>query len=64
MNDVFRQREVVDSEDVRQRGYHAPRLAPEQMLVQLHHMFSFMTGRTSTIPPASKIGHPLAISMA
>ena len=32
LHDVFRQREVVDSEDARQRGDHAPRFAPEKMI--------------------------------
>ena len=48
LHDVFCQREVVDSEDARQSGDHAPRFAPEQMIAGLHHMFIFMTGRTST----------------
>ena len=48
LHDVFCQREVVDSEDARQRGDHAPGFAAEQMIAGLHHMFIFMTGRTST----------------
>src|SRR5712692_8862080 len=52
--DVFCQREVVDSEDARQRGHYAPRLAPEEMITRLDHIFIFMTGRTSTAPSTSK----------
>ena len=36
LDDVFRQREVVHTEDPRERGNHAPRLTPEEMLAQLH----------------------------
>src|SRR5262249_47072271 len=64
LHDVFRQRQVVDPEDARQRGDDAPRFAPEQMLRGLDHMFIFMTGRTSTVPSASKIGHPFESSTA
>ena len=56
---VFRQCEVMDSKDARQRGDHAPRVAPKQMIAGIYHMFSFMTGRTSTAPSTSKIGQPL-----
>src|SRR5208282_3393095 len=64
LHDVLRQREVVDAKDARQRGDHPPRLAPEEMIAGLHHMFSCMTGRTSTEPPTSRIGQPLEISTA
>src|SRR5215468_1445726 len=64
LDDVFCQYEIVDSKDARQRGDHAPRFAPKQMFVGIHHMFSFMTGRTSTAPSTSKIGQPLASSTA
>ncbi|MGI8746704.1 MAG: hypothetical protein ACR2NN_29840 [Bryobacteraceae bacterium] len=56
--DVFRQREVGDSKDTRQRGDPAPGFAPEQVLLDFDHMFIFITGRASPSPPASKIGHP------
>src|SRR5437870_5167339 len=36
---VFRQREVLDSKDARQRGDHAPRFAPKQMVAGIDHMF-------------------------
>src|SRR5262249_16444568 len=61
---VFCQREVVDSEDTCQRRDHAPRLASEEMIEGVHHMSSFMTGRTSTAAPASRIGQPFASSAA
>src|SRR5437899_261116 len=61
---VFCQREVLDTEDARQRGDDPPRLSPEQMLVQLHHMPVFRTGRTSTTPPPSKMGQPIESSTA
>src|SRR6516225_6176986 len=38
---VLCQREVMDSEDARQRGDHSPRLAPEKMIARFHHMFKF-----------------------
>jgi len=59
-----RDNKVVDAEDARQRGDHAPRLVPEQMIAGLHYMFICWTGRTSTEPPTSKIGQPLDISTA
>jgi len=34
----------------------APRLTPEKVVTRLRHIF--MTGRTSTMPPVSKIGQP------
>ena len=64
LHDVFRQREVVDSKDARQRGDYAPRFAPEEMIAGIYHMFIFMTGRTSTAPSTSKIGQPLESSTA
>src|SRR6516162_5727859 len=64
LHDVLCQREVVDAEDACQRGDHAPRLASEEMIAGPHHMFSCMTGRTSTEPPTSKIGQPLESSTA
>ncbi len=36
LDDVLRQREVVDAEDARQRGDHASRLVPEEMIAELH----------------------------
>jgi len=62
--DIFCQREVVDTEYPRQRGDHASRLAPEEMVARLHHMFNFMTGRTSTAPSTSNIGQSLESSTA
>src|ERR1700756_1559738 len=62
--DVFCQGEVVHSKDPRQRGDHAPRFAPEEMIGGLCHMFIFMTGRTSTAPSTSKIGQPFESSTA
>jgi hypothetical protein len=32
LNDILRQREVVDAEDSRQRGNQAPGLAPEEVV--------------------------------
>src|SRR6516225_8444513 len=67
LHDVFCQREVVDAKDARQRGDHAPRLAPEEMIAGLHHMHYMlicMTGRTSTEPPTSKTGQPFDSSTA
>jgi len=64
LHDVFRQREVVNSKDARQRGDHARRFAPKKMIAGLYHMFIFMTGRTSTAPSTSKIGQPLESSTA
>ena len=64
LHDVFRQREVVDSKDARQRGNYAPRFAPKQMIAGIYHMFIFMTGRTSTAPSTSRIGQPLESSTA
>ena len=34
--DVFCERQIVHAEDSRERDDHAPRLAPEEMLVQVH----------------------------
>src|SRR5271154_3625046 len=62
LDDVFCQRQILHSEDARKRGHHASRLAPEKMLVKPHYIF--MTGRTSTMPPDSKIGQPSEISTA
>ena len=62
LHHVFCQRQIVNSENSRKRGHHAARLAPEKMLVKLHYIF--MTGRTSTAPPVSKIGQPSEISTA
>src|SRR5213593_264971 len=64
LHHVFCQREVFDAEDARQRGDHSPRFPPEEMLVQLHHMLVFRTGRTSTTPPPSKMGQPNESSTA
>lgn len=64
LHHVFCQREVLDAEDARQRGDHPPRFPPEEMLVQLHHMSVFRTGRTSTTPPPSKMGQPNESSTA
>ena len=64
LDDVFRQREVVDSEDARQSGDHPPGFAAEQVIARLHHMFICMIGRTSTVPSPSKIGQPLESSTA
>ena len=64
LHDVFRQCEVVDSKDARQRGNYAPRFAPKQMIAGVYHMFIFMTGRTSTAPSTSRIGQPLESSTA
>ena len=58
------QREVVNTENARQRGDHAPRLASEEMVTGLHYMLSCWTGRTSTEPPTSRIGQPFEISTA
>ena len=64
LHDVFCQREVMDSEDARKRGDHAPRFAPKEMVAGFHHMFICKTGRTSTAPSNSKIGQPLESSTA
>jgi len=64
LHNVFRQREVMDSEDARQRGDYASRFAPKQMIAGIFHMLIFMTGRTSTAPSTSKIGQPLESSTA
>ena len=64
LHDVFRQRQVLDAEDARQRGDQPPRFPPEQMLVQLGHMPVCSTGRTSTTPPPSRMGQPFDSSTA
>ena len=64
LHHVFRQRQVVDSEDARERGHHAPRFMPEEMIARLHHIFMILTGRTSTAPSVSKMGQPLESSTA
>ena len=64
LDDVLRQRQVVNTEHARERGDHAPRLTPKEVIARLHHMFNFMTGRTSTAPSTSKIGQPLESSTA
>jgi hypothetical protein len=38
--------------------------ALEEMIARLHHIFSFITGRTSTAPSTSKIAQPLESSTA
>ena len=40
LDDVFGERQVVHSEDSRERGDHAPRLAPEKMIVQIQQSSS------------------------
>src|SRR5262249_59042219 len=62
LDDVLRQRQVVNTEHARERGDHAPRLTPKEVVARLHHMFNFMTGLTSTAPSTSKIGQPLESS--
>src|SRR5262249_28891597 len=64
LDDVLRQREVMDSEDPAERGDHAPCFSPEKVFRTLHQISTFMTGRTSTEPPTSKIGQPFEISDA
>src|SRR5580704_2447633 len=64
LNDVFRQREVVDSEDARQSGDHPPGFPAEQVIARLRHMFICMIGRTSTVPSPSKIGQLFESSTA
>src|SRR5262249_61731965 len=61
---VLCQCQVVDPEDAHQRGYHAPRFAPEELIAEFHYVLNFMTGRTSTAPSTSKIGQPFEISPA
>jgi hypothetical protein len=40
LDDVLRQREVVDPEDPRERGHHASRLVPEEMIAEIHlHLY-------------------------
>src|SRR5262249_60080194 len=64
LDDVLRQRQVVNTEHARQCVDHAPRLTPEDIVARLHHMFNFMTGRTSTPPSTWKMGSPLDSSTA
>lgn len=70
LNDVLRQRQVVDPEDTCERRDHAPRLATEQVLHRrpvfeiLSHMSIFITGRTSTSPPTARMGQPRDSSAA
>src|SRR2546422_3670401 len=47
LDDIFGQRQVVHAEDSRERGDHAPGLAPEEMLVQIHRK---TTGSISRFP--------------
>lgn len=49
---------------VSQSANHPSRFALEEMLVHFHYMSIFITDRTSTMPPASKMGQPFANSAA
>src|SRR3569833_709613 len=60
--DIFRQLEIVEAKYASQGGNDAPRLAAEQMLYRVAHIF--MMGRISTAPPRSRIGHPFDSSAA
>ena len=64
LHDILGEREVAHAEDARNGRGDPPRLAPKQMINRLDHMSYFITGRTSTRPPRSRIGHPLASSAA
>src|SRR5215510_1890487 len=64
LDNVFCHREVLDSENAGECRDHAPRLTPEKVIRILHHISTFMTGRTSTEPPTSRIGQPFEISNA
>ena len=64
MDDVLRQGQIVNAQDAGQRGDHPPGLVPEEMLAGLHYMSMVRTGRTSIMPPESKIGQPRDISTA
>ena len=69
LDDVFRQRQIVDSEHAGEDRDQPARLVPEEMLRYVllryvHQMPSCSTGRTSTHPPNSRIGHPEAIFAA
>lgn len=39
LGDVFRKRQVVQAEDSRERGNHAPRLAPEELFAQIQQLY-------------------------
>jgi hypothetical protein len=36
LNDIFCQRQIVDTKDPRQRGHHAAGFAPEKVFAKLH----------------------------
>ena len=59
LHHILGEREIVDAEQSRERGDHPSRFPTEEMVAWLrHYMLIWMTGRTSTKPPASKIGQP------
>ena len=70
LHDVLGQRQVVHTEDSRERGDHPSRLTSEQMVVELTQGFVVQrhaiaaTGRISTEPSPASIGQPLANSTA
>src|SRR5437763_395358 len=64
LDDIFREREVVETKYARECGDQSRRLLPEQLVEIAHYMSIFITGRTSTCPPRSRIGQPFASSAA
>src|SRR5262249_35000310 len=65
LRNILGQGEVVHPEDAGERGEQRARLAPEEMLTQLHAQYcSFITGRPSTLPEPRSTGQPRANSSA
>src|SRR5215472_18728402 len=64
LNNVLREREVVDTENARQGCEQPAGFATEKMFVGYHQIYICRIGRTSTNPPPSKIGQPRASSVA
>src|SRR6266704_1917221 len=56
LHHVFRERQVPDAKDARERGQETRPLMPKKVLAWLLHRYGFSTGRTSTTPPSSKPG--------
>jgi len=64
LHDVFRQCEILNSEQAGQYRDQSARLVSEQMLFDFHYRFSCITGRISTDPPVSSTGQPEATCAA
>ncbi len=63
LHDVFCQRQVVHPEEARERGDHAPRLAAEEVLVEVSHRTVSSPGRSAASHCRSGTAGPSAASI-